>query len=372
VSLRRLIAAAVFASAAVVVPAASAAPTATISGRVLDAAGAPVRGAEVEFEADPEGGFFGFFRCLVPIGDECWWHDTSVRTDANGRYAIKVRTDTYLGRTGERDVNVTQPGAAVPARTTLRFAWQAKSVRLPDLRLWTPDVSVDPALPAVRTVRVPPLPAEYGTVPLGAFPVADLLRRGDGAAWSYGAVPVVRPADARTVEAGTTHIVATQAARLDGYRVWYHSPGRPVTGGVRPLSRGKSCYAYGKGGKLLRLAGCQYTDGVFAKDPDLRYDLAGYQACLSCPERDRVLIDLGSVQTVGAVALRGCWTSDSVAGVSVSSDGKTYQALREVPTLTDRDLRVYVPAQARYVRVDLGFGCRTHIQELSVFAPLAV
>lgn len=372
-SLRAALACALVA-ATVAVPA-SAAPPTYVTGRVLDDAGRPVRGATVRLASDAD--IFGFpilmacsmFLFLPPV---CRDATASAKTDAAGRYAIRVRSDSLVGRQGQKSLTIIENGTpAVPgAYTATNVYWTQRNLRVTDLRLWHAKPSVEPVGPLLRVVRREPLPAAFGKAQ-AATPSVYLLQ-GAGAVWRYADESDDHYADARTVEAGTTAVREVAVALVGhGYKVTYFSRGVPVSGGVKPVSRGASCAAYGEGDTLVALPGCRYTDGRLAEPVDSRYAYGNGKACryptARCAHPGWVRFDLGSPQVVQAAVVRGCTLDPNDKGMfpaEVSLEGTQWTPL--LASNPWSDLVYAPPTPVRYVRVNLR-SCAFPPSEVSVF-----
>lgn len=361
-SLRAVLACAVLA-AGFAVPA-SAAPT-VLYGRVLDDAGRPVRGATVRMTAKAD--MFGFplmVMCglmVVPMPPLCFDATASGVTGPDGRYSIKIRNSSLLGRMGDKSLTITERGTPelAGAYTTTEIYWAQRSLRVHDMRLWHAKPVVEPFGVGMVRVRRDPLPAAFGAA-TQETPSLYLLQGASGV-WKYADESSDHYADARTVEAGTTGAREVAVATLGGgYRVTYFSRAVPVNAArTTPVSRGASCAAYGEGDALVPLPGCKYTDGRLGDAVDMRYASAGGKACryptARCAHPAWVRFDLGSVSAIHAAVVRGC-TPDPTEPLGtfpaeVSVDGTTW-----APFLARNpwsELVYAPPTPARYVRVDL-------------------
>lgn len=368
--MRRLLALVLLLAATVMAVPAQAAPAVTVRGRVLDADGRAVAGAAVEFVLPAEDfGFFGPLVCLLLFwSPPCQDHRVTGRTGSDGRYALRVPLNSYVAEAGSHEVRITDTGgtATRPAAHLLAVTpFRRKNLTLPDLRLWRPSVSLDPGTPLVRRVHADPLPASYGKGDGNGVTVLLLQRSDVVGGWSR--VERERVTDARTVEAGATGVDAVARATVGGLRVTYTSAAFPIEPGVRPVSRGRPCWTYGRNDALIPLRGCRFTDGKLSGWPDLDYLRPAWNACAgttACKHREWLLVDLGSVQPVSALAVRGCHPDT----FQTSLDGVTYRDLSGT-TLAEPALYETPPTPARYVRIDARL-CLSTLSELSVFAPL--
>jgi hypothetical protein len=386
----RPVAALVLLSLLVAVVPASAGGAATVTGRVLDQSGKPVAGAYVRLTRPAEdhgggflGGLFGFFDALacafVAItGDRCDYGPDSVaaRTDAAGRYTLRLPYDRYVSGADTDTLEIVgKGGGAAPPRLETKVAFPGRSVKLRDYRLWGQAAHLDPVTPLHRTLHVDPLPSALGS----AKDDPDVwLLQGTRRVWSFGAVPRDRQVDTRIAEHGTTSAQASVVARLGSYDVTYTSTARAVRDTVKPLSRGRSCFAYGAKEKPLRLSGCRFSDGRLGDPVSGTYRSASGKACTTCANRERLLVDLAEPGVVGAVVVRGCgadgWyglpNASGRAPVEVSVEGTRFVPYPTGSPAGD-GVAVGLPLPARYVRIDLS-SCRSVPTEVSVFAPVAL
>lgn len=346
---------------------ASAGDTAYITGRVVDTAGRPVAGARVSFELHPNREVYNQADCAVRSWEiQCKVHKSSGTTNSAGRYRLPVNLSSYLAEKKEHDLFVTdraRSGVKNPARTAVKFYFNGKSMPVIDLPVWRGTVSVGPASSGRRTVHLDALPASLGRT-YSAGPVVELMQ-GGGVAWQLREMTSDRNVDARIVETGTTATRATATRILGRLFPRYWTPEYAVSGGLRPMSRGKACATYGRDDAVVPLARCRFTDGRLATPIDIPYQRAGGKSCdvaSQCAHPKWVRVDLGTMQSVGALAVRGCVPG----GAEVSPDGTAF-----VPYLANDagdGLLVGPPLPARYVRVDLS-RCVYKATEVSVFPP---
>lgn len=339
-----------------------------VRGRVLDDAGRPVQGARVSFELHPNREVYDQRDCVVrPFEPKCRIHRSAGTTDANGRYRLPVRLSSFLASPRKHTLVVTDravPGALAPARTQLNVYFVRQDVDVPDLRVWRSRPTVDALGPLHRVLHVDPLSTAYGRL-YSPGATAELLQ-GSDVVWSFPAVTEDRRVDARTVESGTTAIRATDRALVGALEVSYTSPAYAVTGGVRPLSRGAACLTYGRGDAPLALSGCRFTDGRLGARIDPAYQQARGKACdvkAHCDHPSWFVVDLGTAQPVGALAVPGC----RAGAAEWSHDGTTYTQY-PVHDLGD-GLLLGPPLPVRRLRVDLAH-CLFAATEVSLFAPV--
>lgn len=357
-------------AAAFAVPA-SATPSYSVSGRVLDDAGRPVRGAVVTFEVPPDSSFFGLLGCAFVffVSPTCWSHTVSARTDARGHYALRFSRDSYVASEGRHYLTASETGTVTlpGAWTRATFDWSRESA-MPDLHLWHGAVSAT-AYGPVRHVHSDALPASFGSD--RSEPVVVLTQKG-AQVWQYLRTTTERVADGRTVEDGVDAVRAWATATYDGeYAMLYVTPAHAVSGGVRPVSRGASCATYGRGDAVLPLPRCLFTDGRLAERISIDYLWQRGRGCLSasttCPHGEWVRLDLGSLQPIEAVTVRGCAleTLTTDAHAETSLDGVTWTAFRGA-AVPGEPFVYGPPTVARYVRVDLD-PCTFGATEVSVF-----
>ena len=345
---------------------ASAGGTAYVTGRVVDEAGKPVAGARVSFELHPNREVYNQADCAVRSWEpQCQVYRSAGTTNAAGRYRLPVKMSSYLAEKREHDLVVTdraRPGVQSPARTAVKFYFNGKSMPVIDLPVWRGKVSVGAVSSGRRTVHLDTLPASLGRA-YSTGPVVELLQ-GAGVAWQLPDMTEDRDVDARIVETGTTAARASATRILGRLFPRYWTPEYAVSGGVRPLSRGKACATYGRDDAVVPLAKCRFTDGRLASPIDTPYQRAGGKACdvaSQCAHPKWVRVDLGALQPVGAVAVRGCVPP----AIEVSPEGTVF-APYPVNDFGD-GLLVGPPLPARYVRVDLS-KCAYKATEVSVFA----
>ena len=343
--------------------------TVHVSGRVLDGAGKPVRGARVTFLLPVDRSGTSQFTCFEATKEPaCREHSVAATTDANGRYRLPVKLSSPLAAPLKHTLTVVDRGGSAslpPAKTQMYVYFARKDIDNVNVRLWRGRSSVARGADGTRTLHVDPLTTAYGTLyTKGAR--AELLQNG-AVAWTYIDVKADREVDPRTVEAGTNGIRAVDTAIVGAHVVTYWSPGYSVKDGLKPLSRGRPCSAYGRDDALLKLAGCRFTDGKLATTIDIKYQLAGNKACTSgslCDHPRWVMVDLGGTRTVDAVVTRGCDPGDA----EVSLEGSVYVPFQKSDDAENGVFAGLVPLPARYVRVDLG-RCPFSVTELSVFEP---
>lgn len=359
--LRPLTAAALLGLASLAVPA-NAAGTVHVSGRVIDGSGKGVAGARVEFSLRPDPTIYNEQYCPVrPWEIQCRVHKVTGTTRSDGRYALPVKLSSYLASEKKHDLVVTDRSGA---KVSLQFYFVRKPMTVPDLPIWRGRASIAPDGPLHRTLHVDALTPFYGTLYTPGA-VVDLLQ-GSTPVWQFTAVKDDRRVDGRLVETGITGIRAHQIAIRERQHLTYSSPVYKVSGAVRPLSRGMGCATYGRDDQVLPLPGCKFTDGRLATAISARYQQADYKSCTSasqCANPRHVVIDLKTVQPVGAFVARGCVPGD----LDVSMEGTAFVPW-PATTLGD-GAYVGPPVLARYVRVDLS-KCPFKATELSVFAPM--
>lgn len=336
-----------------------------VRGRVLDASGRPVSGADVRLERH-EGFFEGFGRALAvfaSLGLACIADDEICevpygvgRTDASGRYTVFLEKDV-----DDYDVRV-QQGSTGPVLTA-RIDYAGKPLVLPDVHYWNPAPFAE-ARGTDMHVRFRTPPARVGTW------------RGAGATVKDAKDNVLVTLDgARSGDSFDARLIEDVAARLDvGVTVrtklgdTTYTASAPVRGRLRPMTRGLACYEYGRSGRPVRNAPCALTDGDLLTEWQPK--VADYQCADNSPCDRRVMVDLGSQRRLRYVVVRTC--DDFFDEVQVSADGKTWQTVIEQHSGQGGDINDVchreLDTTARYVRVKgPAGGFYTRRSEISVF-----
>lgn len=325
-----------------------------VVGRVVDAAGRPVSHGRVRLETDE--GLFGALSCLFSFGliDPGCLNVPSTRTDAAGRFRFVLSSDWFGPRivdaSGTRHV-----AGLLPAHTSRSVGVGRPVTGVGTLRLWEPSMSAARAAGRITfTTGSPPSGAKHGSVVL----TAERHRE----AWATGLSDSDHTAtvDDRVAETGVHGWSAT--VRRDG--TTYTSPEQAVPVAGTPNSRGRTCSGDDGRGNVAPFAPrCPFTDGVLGagvpierQGLDLRY---AFGTSLD--------VDLGSVQLLSAVVIRGC----NGCVVDVSADGATWQqwpGQQQERGASDEAVVTGVPLPVRYVRLQGRSGFLRDFREVSVWA----
>ena len=290
-----------------------------VHGRVVDANGRPVAGALVSLTQE-QGAFEAFFTAFAVLGtlglacltDICELPYGEARSGADGRYTVYLEKvpDDYTLAVGGKD------GPLVTA--TVRFA--GRPVRLPDVAVWSPAPYLERRGNEAR-VRFRSPPARLGSWVSAQALVADRNDR-----------ELVRLDQARSGDAFDARLLEDAAARLS-VTVRVRSALGPtayvartaVSGGLRPVSRGKPCFEYGRAGRPIRQSPCGLTDGDLVRNWSPK--VADYSCGENNPCDRRVMVDLGSARRLSFLVARGCDTFFDEIESSV--DGRTWTTLAD-------------------------------------------
>jgi hypothetical protein len=346
-----------------------------VSGRAVDAGGAPLANATVRLykQADLGEALFGTVitlgtlgvDCLLPAAPTVCHRARTVTTDQHGRYSFRLTgadTQGTLGTESTLAVVVADPaaGAAGPS-TTITFTVRAATVALPPARLWDARPHVAERRGVIR-LSWRALPAGTGT---GAVFSAQLFgAEPQLATWTQPGTAGHAAIDARLLEdrSGTVAAAARTsfggAADAHGSYLSARVPARATAGA--PPSRGHPCFAVTGTDTpaSTRQASCAATDG----------DL-GSPAHLTVPRSAVVtgaVLDLGRVRSVRFVVVRG------VAGTFVVEASRNGHGFHTVATGTGSGAAstaaLHVRAAARYVRVRSPSGLdESLLDEISVW-----
>jgi hypothetical protein len=334
-----------------------------VRGRVVDANGRPVAGAAVSMQLDE--GFFGSLArgltALFSLGLACFTDICTVpygegRTAADGTYTL------YLEReAGDYHLAVERKGGA---RVHATVAFRGTGLKLPDVVYWNPSPSLSVSGTTAR-VRFRSPPSRLGSWNGASATVEDAEQR------AYVRLPDASPGDAfdaRLIEDVSARLQVSVNVRTRLGDTSYSSS-VPVRGRLRPLTRGKPCYEYGRSGRPVRNAPCPLTDGSLLASWTPK--VADYQCSKDATSCDRrVMVDLGSARRIRYVAVREC--DDFFDQVEVSADGSSWQVViaehsgegGDVDGVCARDIDLV----ARYVRVKgPQGGFYTRRSEISLF-----
>ena len=327
--------------------------TVVISGRALSATGAALAHVQVHLykEADFGEAIVGSVLAVGSLGGVCLFpgapavcHRGHVATTgADGSYQFTLKgsdTQGLIGDVSTLDLVVADPaaGARGPS-TTVSFTVASTTVALPDARLWDAQPSATEGAGRIAL-------SWSGAPPAGTSPsyAAQLLDPGSALpTWSQPAAGGRAEIDARILEdraaagaisARTTLRAGVHASYLSA-RVTLH----PIAG--TPPSRRRPCAAVSGTSTLTTTpqTGCRATDGDLSAPARLT---AANAAVVS-----GVVVDLGQVQPINLVVVRGC---AGMFVVELSADGLAY---REVWAGTGATVAISPPGTpgARYVRV---------------------
>jgi len=333
--------------------------TVAISGRALDAEGAPLVGAQVRLfkEADLGEALVGVVLavgslgavCLPPAAPAVCRQARVTTTGAGGAYRFDLKgsdTQGLIGTEATLDLVVATPGAgANGASTTISFTARTTSVTLPDARLWNASPRVAEGSGHIR-LAWSSLPAADGRGATYSAQLFDPARQ--AALWSQPASGTSAVIDARVLEdrsataavaARTTPSGGSGSGSVHASYLSSRSAVTPLAG--PPPSRHRPCLAVTGTATPTTTPQptCTATDGDVVTPARL--------TAVKAAVVTGVVVDLGSVRPVNLVVARG------LAGmfvVELSNDGVTY---RQVAIGTDSTVALSPPGQptARFVRV---------------------
>ena len=339
--------------------------TVVVSGRVLRSDGSPAGGVPVGLERAPGLGEFlagtlfvtvtFFTACLAdPPPEVC--RGRAVRratTAADGTYSIQLAgrdTQTFFGHAGNLSVSAELPpgpGEAAGAAVIAGFQVQTENLRLPDLQMWQPPVTVaggritwQPPPDGAPSYRVV---AEDRSRPVWAFDSAGPEVTFDPRILEDSSGSVAVSARTSGTAEGTTLSILRRSARVP-----YRSTAGP------PPSRGRPCTRDPGAAPLAR---CPLTDGDLSTALPAAATTSTTTHTSTVPSRDSATIDLGGARDVSLVVVRGC-TCD----VEASADGQIWRAFGRASGFS-----ALTPARAgaaRFVRVT---GSLTDVREVSVW-----
>jgi hypothetical protein len=349
--------------------------TVIVSGRAVDAEGAPLVNATVQLykQADLGEALFGTVitlgtlgvDCLLPAAPTVCHRARTVTTDQHGRYSFRLTgadTQGTLGTESTLAVVVADPdaGAAGPS-TTITFKVRASTVALPAARLWDARPQVTERRGLIR-LAWSALPAAAGT---GAAFSAQLFGADPQTpTWTQPGAGGHAAIDARLLEDRSGTVAAGARTSFGGAgdaHGSYLSARLPVraTAGAPP-SRGRPCFAVTGTDTPVstRQASCAATDGDLSSPAHL----TGRKGKVVTG----VVVDLGRARPVRYVVARG------IAGtfnVEASTDGRTYRALAtETGSGAGSTAALRVRADARYLRLRSPSGLdESLLSEISVW-----
>ena len=370
---------------AVTTPApATAAEQLVIRGRVIDSDGEPVADATLAVNLNyglilSSGGLTvglaggvgaaGDPSCGRPGDLEGGCIPVSVTTGADGRFnfeapadLVRRRDEIEKGDTSGFTLTAEAPAAAGETRGPVvqishRLERDDDEIELPTLRLWRPELRLEPVGATEVRLRWSRLPRRSGRLITearpGVTPDPMLPARRTG--------PAAFRVDLRGTPPGSAWFVTAKTQVGDESNVTFSSAALPLPAGPTSPSRGKPCVVIGTAGGHLRGAPCAATDGdrkagVGSVFPDTcRPDDVFCERELP----SLVAVDLGAVSALSFVDVASdCF---GICDVVVSSDGRSWREVRDRPVseCARGDLtilssgRIVLPpgTQARYVGV---------------------
>ena len=302
----------------------------SLTGTVVDAAGAPLAGTRVVLlkEADLGEVFASLVTTLGTLGLACLAPQlpsfcSGVRrttTDGSGAFSFQLKGSDTQGSVGNAD-----SFDLAAAGTNVRFRIQRTSLAIPTLRVWNGAVSVSGSSSGALQVRRADLPASYGGSPSYSVTFRDGVSQ--QAVWSVSPAASTVAVDARVLEDHSGLVSAEARVRQPGpdtnFDVTYRSQTVPFTGPGAPPSRHAPCSVSGAGQAPRPLQPCGLTDGaLFTPAP-----LGSEVACSGCspPVLNVVTLDLGSVRPASFVVVRGA--AGGPLAVDGSADGSAWVSL---------------------------------------------
>lgn len=339
----------------------------TISGRALDADGAPLTDASVLLfkQADIGEVLFGSILAVGSLATICFLPDPPsicekgqrVTTDADGRYSFELTGEDTQGTLGTAStMSVVFSGK--PGSAALTFTAEEAEITLPDTQLW----AAQPRRRGSTGLSWRKLPASSGSKP--TYSVQLYAARTGAPLWSEPASGTRGTVDPRILESAKGFIAAGASARPSGasgagdLRLNFLSTKVAVSSSAgAPPSRGRRCAALTGTGPVrsAKFGPCGVTDGELAQPSRLAVNGSGPVT--------GVVVDLGSSRRVTLAVARG------FAGqllLETSSDGASYTVVA-TGSGTTVGLTPNAPVTARYVRlrspsgVDQSFGAELSI-----------
>lgn len=347
--------------------------TVTVSGRALDASGAPLADAPVLLirQADIGQVVFGSILAVGTLSAICFAPDPpaicdrarTAKTDADGRYVFEVKGSDTQGSLGtEATMNVVFSGRSAKTSTTVSFVARDEEVTVPDARLWNLDADVAQRAGGIQ-LSWRPLSRAAGAK---ASYSAQLYDADTGTAlWTQPASGGRADLDPRLLEDKDGAVAVGAAVELDGgegigeARASYLSPRLTVRSSAgAPPSRGRPCAPVtGTGPSVGRFRNpCPATDGDLTQPAKLT--AKGGNPVTG------VVVDLGRTRPVSLVVARGF---SGQLLVELSTDGTTYRTVATGLGLAYAAEPEGRPA-ARYVRLRSPVGLDESLSaELSVW-----
>jgi hypothetical protein len=305
----------------------------SISGRALDAAGAPLAKARVLLirQADIGQVIFGSILTVGTLSTICFAPEPpaicdkarTTKTDSDGRYHFDVKgSDTHGSLGTEATMNVVFSDDAAKTSTTVSFPVEDTAVTVPDARLW------DLAAKASRgtgPIRLSWRPLAKGAGSKSSYSAQLYDAESGTVLWTQPASGGRAEIDPRLLEDRRGTVAVSASAELSGgkgvgdVRASYLSPRLPVTASAgTPPSRGRPCATVTgteptPGGPQTP---CTETDGDLSAPAQLT--ALGEQPVTG------LVIDLGTARPISLVVGRG-FSGQFL--VETSTDGKTYRTV---------------------------------------------
>jgi len=326
----------------------------SIAGRALAADGTPLAKTRVALvkELDLGEAIGGLFVTAVTLGIVCLAdhppalcaNNSHIATSGtDGSYSFSVHGSDTQGSAGlasTMEVLVRVPpetGQSAGALAIAEFTVQTSPLQLPDLRIWNPLLSLPADAHNVHMTR-PTLPGNgYGNGPTYWLEFDNAKGR---AAWIAGTVRANATVDARILEdmQGTAlvGVRTTGSASSTTVDLTFVSGSIPFNGPAgQPPSRGAACAAVTAASTESFKTPCTLTNGDYGN------------TYVSGAAPTGVVVDLGKLQSVSLVVVRGC------AGQCTIAVGGDLSALQDAGSVSgDYAALAVSPARsARYVRV---------------------
>lgn len=326
-----------------------------VTGRVLDAAGKPVRNGTVRLETSPD--IVQALACLFSFGliDAGCLYVPTTHTDESGRFRLVLPFSWFPGKRIVDASGTRHAPGLLPAHTSRVVDISRRVTAAGTLQLWQPSMSAASAAGRITfTTGPPPSGTKHGSVVLTAEHHREAWTTAMSGADHAASV------DARVSETGVRGWYATASRG----RTTYSSQEQAVPVAGVPASRGHGCSGDDGHGNLSPFVPrCPFTDGVLGagvsverQGLDMRY-----------PFGSLLDVDLGSVKLLKAVVIRGCRS----CVVDVSADGATWQewpGQQNEQGRFDEAVVTGVPLPVRYVRLQGNGGFMTDFREVSVWA----
>ena len=358
-----------------ITPAQAATPTRgqVITGQVVDSDGHPIRGLTVFVEDEALlQGLFGLLACafnpfVALIDGVCFPHSTEGTTDATGHYRVLLPAGSALAKPGLRQLRVIGRAAAAglaASRFSGSFSLTRSTRGLPTARLWTRTATQTHTAGSTEFTLTPPA----GTSKASAVLRAD-------AAQGLAYAPVFKDfkarLDDRVLEQGTRSLDGSATGTWADHDASWGSASTAVPTYGRPVSRGRHCSTYAKGGALVDYPGCPFTDGQLSVSLGLlkavrtRERLHTCTSGSDCASPNSLVVDLGALHVARAVVWRDC----TFCSVQLSVDGQHWTGWPAQVKQGFTDATITGAAVAtRYVRVRGDVFQTWDLREISLWA----